>query len=98
MILSPHHQNRIHNLGMSAAYRIAADEGVSVSDVLDLMVTAPFTPSQPGDTSRSHAPDAQTEGEGFPNSRPSPSVAPEPESRSTGSRQRGSGDFLGEQP
>jgi hypothetical protein len=47
MILSAHHQNRIRNLGMSAVYRIAADEGVSVSDVLDLMVTAPFTPSEP---------------------------------------------------
>jgi hypothetical protein len=107
MILSPHHQNRIRNLGMSAVYRIAADEGVSVSDVLDLMVTAPllpqiadlanspsFTPSQPGGTSRSHAPAAQTDGEGFSSTLPSPPVAPEPENRSTRSRRPGSGDFL----
>jgi hypothetical protein len=105
MILSPHHQNRIRNLGMSAVYRIAADEGVSVSDVLDLLVTAPFTPSQPGETSRSHAPAAVQDGEAVPPSSASPSNpihpspspmanAPEPESRSTRSRQTGSGDFL----
>lgn len=122
-ILSTHHQNRIRNLGMSAVYRIAADEGVSVSDVLDLMVTAPFTPSQPNppplavDTPATHAAGVQTDGaEGLSSSLPTePSVdlsglaaheqgpipspspmanAPEPECRSTRSRQPGSGDFL----
>jgi hypothetical protein len=56
-----------------------------------------ITPSQPGETSRSHAPAAQTDGEGLPNLPPSPPVAPEPESRSTRSRLPGSGDFLGAQ-
>lgn len=66
-IMSAHHQNRIRNLGMSAVYRIAADEGVSPSDVLDLMVAAPFTPSQPEAPSKPHAPAAQT-GEGVSSS------------------------------
>lgn len=73
MILSPQHQNRIRNLGMSAVYRIAADEGVPPSTVLDLMVTAPFTPSQPG-TSQPHAPAAQMDGEAVASQPSSPSV------------------------
>lgn len=91
MILSPHHQNRIRNLGMSAVYRIAADEGVSPSDVLDLMVAAPFTPSQPEVSSQAHAPAADTpasqaagvmtDGDRSSSSSlaPSPSVDPSPQ-------------------
>jgi hypothetical protein len=111
-----HQQRRIVNLGRSALFRIAADEGCGYSDVLDLMVTAPFTPSQPGDTSRSHATAVKTDEGACPSSLkasssvdlsglaaheqgpstelPSPGNAPEPESRSTRSRQPGSGDFL----
>lgn len=63
MILPTHTQRIIRHKITAAAHLIAAEYDCELSDVLDIAVTAPFTPSQPGDTSRSHAPAAQT-GEG----------------------------------
>jgi len=91
MILSQHTQRLIRNRGMAALYGIAAEHDCDVSDVLDLLVTTsstsisvadePFvpvlvtTPSQPGDTSRSHAPAAETDGAAESSSLPTePSV------------------------
>lgn len=139
MILSQHTQRLIRNRGMAALYGIAAEHDCDLSDVLDILVTAPFsapdstasnpsktqvpepfmrlkstTPSQP--EVPTHAPAAQTDGAAEPPVPTEPSVdlsglaaheqgpipspspmanAPEPESRSTVSRQPGSGDFLG---
>lgn len=38
-LMSAHHKTRIHHLGMSAVYRIAADEGCDPSDVIALLGT-----------------------------------------------------------
>lgn len=123
MILSEHHVRAIRHKIRAAGHLIAAEYDCELSDVLDIAVTAPFTPSQPSpppsaaDTPETHAPGVQTDGEdrqssSLPSSpsvdlsglaaheqgpTPSPSPmanAPEPESRSTVSRQPGSGDFL----
>lgn len=90
MILSQHTQRLIRNRGMAALYGIAAEHDCDVSDVLDLLVTTSFTsisgpdkpfvpvvvttPSQPGETSRSHAPAARTDGEAVASQPSSPSV------------------------
>lgn len=75
MILTQHTQRIIFHKAMASAHLIAAEFDCAVSDVVDLLVTAPFAPSQPGETSRSHAPAAQTDGEALSSSQPSsPSV------------------------
>ena len=73
-IISTFEQRRIRNLGMSAIYSIAAETGCEPSDVIDLLVTAPFTPSQPEASSKPHAPAAQTDGEIVAPPAASPSV------------------------
>jgi hypothetical protein len=87
-IISKHHELRIHNLGMSAVYRIAADEGVTPSTVIGLLSTKPFTPSQPevsphapaADTPATQAAGETTDGGEASSSLPSsPSVDPSPE-------------------
>lgn len=141
MILPAHTQRLIRNRGMAALYGIAAEHDCDLSDVLDILVTAPFsaplsttripsvsgpdsaetailstTPNSPSQPEvPTHATAAQADGEVVASQPSSPSVdltglaaheqgpspspspmanAPEPESRSTVSRQPGSGDFL----
>lgn len=65
-ILPSHTQRIIRNRGMAALYGIAAEHDCDLSDVLDILVTAPFsapestTPSQP--EVLTHATAAQTDG------------------------------------
>lgn len=82
MILSEHAQRAIRHKIRAAGHLIAAEYDCELSDVLDIAVTAPFTPSQPNppplsaDTPATHATGVQTDGaEGLSSSLPSsPSV------------------------
>lgn len=66
-ILSNHAASRVRNRSMGVLHLIAASESCEVSDILALLIP----PSQPGQTSSSHAPAAQTDGEGSPQAAPS---------------------------
>lgn len=85
MILPAHTQRIIFHKAMASAHLIAAEFDCAVSDVLDLLVTAPFTPSQPraslthataADTPATQAAGVTTDGEVAPPPSTSPSVKP----------------------